>query len=352
MRLSYARCAILAPALASAAALAILEPTQHFAVAAVNWSPAPTAAPQFKIFGREALQANEGNTCGYISGLSASSITCPNSQICATNTFFGVHGCCDPSSLSACIIATTCIPSSVMSASCTNDACSSDNAIAKCTESTAPECYKWLFAYESTTMTQNGCAARGFTSTAPYSYGLTSTPSPIIVTVTASASPASTPTSTLNEGEGGEKKQTLGPIVGGTIGGCTILSLVALTAFLIHRRRVNARQEHAQTHPPLTSQYYHNSPEFDPNGFPTTNGWSEQDIKNWQQQGGVHRPGVPYFGVSEVHGYDRAVEVEAPEKTKPGQWQVPGTRPVEVEAEAPVRDEKRRFWRGPVEAPT
>lgn len=60
---------MLMPALSSAAAFAMPEPTQLFAIAADNWSPAPTAAPQFSIFGRNALQANEGNTCGYISGL-------------------------------------------------------------------------------------------------------------------------------------------------------------------------------------------------------------------------------------------------------------------------------------------
>lgn len=48
----------------------MLEPTQHLAVAADSWSPAHTAAPQFNILAREALQANEGNTCGYVSGLS------------------------------------------------------------------------------------------------------------------------------------------------------------------------------------------------------------------------------------------------------------------------------------------
>jgi hypothetical protein len=70
MKLSTAGCAILAPALSSAAAFAMPEPTHLFALAADNWSPAPTAAPQINIFGREASQANEGNTCGYISGLS------------------------------------------------------------------------------------------------------------------------------------------------------------------------------------------------------------------------------------------------------------------------------------------
>lgn len=380
MKLSNAGCAILAPALSSAAAFAMPEPTQLFAVAADNWSPAPTAAPQFNIFVREADQPNASNTCGYASGLSgtylqphvdlpltrpASPIACPNSQICATNTYFGVHGCCPSSDLSACTIATTCVPSSAMSVSCTDSACSSNDAIAKCTASTAQECYRYLFDYGSTIMTQNGCTSSGFTSTIPRTYGPTST-SVFIVTQTViqsvSASHDAATTDTSSAGSAGEKKQSLGPIVGGTIGGCTIISLVALTAFLIHRRRLKLKEEHNAAHPPPVSQYHHhNSPEFDPNGFQTTNGWTEQDIKTWQQTGGVHRSNAPgqYVGVSEVHGEDRAVEVEAPEKTKSGHWHVPGVAPVEVEAPAGAemvgfeqrRDEKKKWWRGPSEAP-
>ena len=70
MKLSYAASAALAPAMALAAALAMPEPTQHFAVAADNWSPAPTLAPQFNIFARETQQTSQDNTCGYVSGLS------------------------------------------------------------------------------------------------------------------------------------------------------------------------------------------------------------------------------------------------------------------------------------------
>lgn len=118
-------------------------------------------------------QANEGNTCGYASGLTgrtsnfrrsscrdsaqtnlipASPITCPDNGICATNTYFGVHGCCAASILSVCTIATQCIASSAMSTACMDDACSSDSAISKCTESTNTECYRYLFDYGSTIM--------------------------------------------------------------------------------------------------------------------------------------------------------------------------------------------------------
>jgi hypothetical protein len=285
----------------------------------------------------------------------ASSITCPNSQICATNTYYGIHGCCDPSSLSACTIATSCVPFSAMSTSCTDDLCSKDNAIAKCTASTAPDCYKYLFVYSTGTMSQQGCTSSGFTMTVPRTFGPTTTASRIVVTetVTASQDAINTPTSSSSESGGREKKQSLGPIVGDTIGGCTILSLVALTAFLIHRRRQKLKQQYNAANPPPTSQFSHSNPEFNSNGFQTTNGWTEQDIKTWQQAGGAYRPVAPgqYVGVSEVHGEDRAVEVEAPEKTKSGHWHLPGVAPVEVEAPVERRDEKKKWWRGPAEAP-
>jgi hypothetical protein len=243
-----------------------------------------------------------------------------------------------------------------MKTDCTDSACSTNDAIAKCTDATATACYKWLFVYDTTTMTQHGCTATGFTSTALRSYGATSA-SVVVVTSTVytSAFPISTPTSSSPPADDkGDKKQSLAPIVGGTLGGCIIISLVALTAFLIHRRRTAA----SKSHPPPVSHFHHNSPEFNPDGFPTAHGWSQQDIKTWQQGAGAGMS--PYLGVSEVHGQDRAVEVEAPEKSKFG-WRGGGRDVVEVEApvevrapvvvEAPVgREEKGRG--GVVEAPS
>ncbi|KAH6633604.1 hypothetical protein C7974DRAFT_175190 [Boeremia exigua] len=331
MKLSSAKHAILAPALVSAAALAMPEPTQHLAIAVDNWSPAPTAAPQFTILGRAALQANEGNTCGFVSGLSASPVSCPNSNaVCATNTFYGVHGCCDAANLSSCTIATACIPSTAIRSSCTDSSCTSDSAIAKCTAGTATECYQWLFAYDTTTMTQHGCAPSAFTSTAQRTYGPLSSSIPVkTVTVTASASPVTTAPS---EPPSSPKKQSLGPIVGGTVGGCTVISLVALAAFIIHRRRRRAR---ASAPPP--SMFSHNSPSFDPRGFPAES-WNANDVKTG--------PSAPCLGVAEVHGHDRAVEVEAREKVK-GRWYVPGRGAVEVEGQG----REKGGW-GVVEAPS
>ncbi|KAG9199765.1 hypothetical protein G6514_007990 [Epicoccum nigrum] len=248
-----------------------------------------------------------------------------------------------------------------MTALCTDSACSSNAAIAKCTASSAQECYRWLFDYGTTVMTQHGCTAEGFTSTALRNVGPLTTS--VFVTVTFSPAPSSTPTDlfTTQPTTAGSKKTSIGPIVGGTVGGCLILSLVALAAFLIHRRRVKKAlpPTPAPQPPPPPSfshtPFSHNSPEFSPVGFasPTSpGGWNENEIKSWQQaNGGVYRPGVPTLGISEVHGEDRAVEMEVNEKGKRG-WNVPGVGPVEVEAPVLGRDEKRRWWRGPVEAPS
>ncbi|RAR05367.1 hypothetical protein DDE83_007393 [Stemphylium lycopersici] len=147
----------LAPAMVTAAALSKLipEPTQ-FAPSVDSWSPAPTAVAQlpFGLFKRE---SNDGYTCGFVSASSERPVTCQNpTQTCATNTYFGIHGCCDPDSNAACTIATLCIASTAMSASCTDAACSSDAAIAKCTAGSAPACYEWHFVYEKMVMTQHG----------------------------------------------------------------------------------------------------------------------------------------------------------------------------------------------------
>ncbi|KAF2864619.1 hypothetical protein BDV95DRAFT_294274, partial [Massariosphaeria phaeospora] len=165
--LGYATCAFLAPAVASAAAFSAPTPLATlFAPAVDSWSPAPTPAPRFgamEMFRREVGD----NTCGFIGGNETSSITCPiSSQVCVTHSRNGVHGCCDDADVAGCIIATACIPSSQISASC-NSACSQDNLVTKCSASDAPHCYEWLFVYSSTrTMTQHGCSAIPFTSSA------------------------------------------------------------------------------------------------------------------------------------------------------------------------------------------
>lgn len=146
--LQYTICAFLAPALVSAAAFPWAGPEPTLIVPERdNWSPKTTEAPGLGAL--ELLKRDDGNTCGYISGDASTSkpcdslagpalttrtgrsLTCSNqSNVCVTNTYFGVHGCCDPKNMSACILPTSCIPSSLLAASCTGD-CSKDDYIAK-----------------------------------------------------------------------------------------------------------------------------------------------------------------------------------------------------------------------------
>lgn len=167
-------------------------------------------------------------------------------------------------------------------------------------------------------MTQHGCtAAKGFNGTALRSYGPmpTSIPQASIVTVTSFVTPSSTPTLTPNT----DSKPNLGPIIGGTIGGCTVLSIIAIAVFILHRRRKESRASAPvpQYHAPVGVV------EYSPSGFPTPT-LSAAEAK-WQvHEGPVVRgsdampvyPGMGpgHYGVVEVDGVQRAVEVEAESK--------------------------------------
>ncbi|KAH7068644.1 hypothetical protein FB567DRAFT_247386 [Paraphoma chrysanthemicola] len=323
MLLTRIFCVLLAPTSISAAAFpwAIPEPTVFAAAAADNWSPAPTPAPQFRGFELFKRQATEGdNTCAFISGASESSITCPTNSICATNTLYGVQGCCNPYSLSACTIPTTCIPSAAVSTLCTDSTCSSNNQVLKCTAQASPECYRYVIQYAKTVMTQHGCAANAFTASALRSWGVqSSVPNEPYRTVTVAVTPSTSPTPTLTPPQPSSKKPNLGAIIGGTIGGCTFLTLLGLMLFILHRRRnASSTLQHqkpppAQFHAPLQGVT-----EFNPHGYPTATTYQD---KNWQQvTGPVHRPsdampeypgmGAGRYGVVEVEGIQRPVEVD------------------------------------------
>ncbi|KAF2116238.1 hypothetical protein BDV96DRAFT_46397 [Lophiotrema nucula] len=265
--LQYTICAFLAPALVSAVAFpaafpwAAPEPT--FVIPAEdNWSPAPTRAPDMgalELFKRDAGD----NTCGYISGVSSRSLTCNNANyVCATNTAYGVHGCCDPNGISTCSIPTTCIPSSLMSASCTGD-CSTNDYIAKCTDSDQPYCYEWRYVYSTrTVMTEHGCAASAFTVSVERTFDDEGTTSSLAsevqisyVTVTPSAASTTSdasstavsgtavsqtagPTETTTTSEPPKKKTNVGAIVGGVVGGLVVIGAIAFgIIFLILRKR-------------------------------------------------------------------------------------------------------------------
>ncbi|KAH8725155.1 hypothetical protein GQ44DRAFT_739933 [Phaeosphaeriaceae sp. PMI808] len=329
MMFPHAICVLFAPAVVRAAAFpwALPEPTVFMAVAD-NWSPAPTPAPrlgELKLFRR---QQETDNTCGFLSGLRESSITCYNTnEICATNTYNGVHGCCNPKSLSYCSIPTTCIPSSAMATACTDAACSSNGLITKCTDSGLPACYKWIFQYSKTLMTQHGCDSKGFTITVPRSPGLpgSSIPPELFRTVTSTVFTTPPPSSSaIPTALPKPSKPPIGTIVGATIGGCTFISLIVIAIYFLHRRRkVTARNSVVQPPPAVFQDANGTVTEYNALGFPTTKFPETAETKRWQERyaGPVHRENnsIPQYpgmapgmnGVVEVDGVQRPVEAPA-----------------------------------------
>ncbi|KAF1833743.1 hypothetical protein BDW02DRAFT_569725 [Decorospora gaudefroyi] len=337
MTFTHFTLAFLAPAMAHAAAFAWTTPEPTPNIPAIDsWSPTePTAAPQLPLhlFRREQQSGHGSNICGFVSGASASAITCPSPTfVCATNAYFAVNGCCDPASLSSCIIPTACIASSALSTACADTACSTDAAIKKCSESSAPNCYEWHFIQDKKTVIQHGCADTAFTSTALGTGGTSETDT---VTLTVTADPVTTPTSTSSSSSSstsvvppsssGSSKPGIGAIVGGTIGACTFVSFIAFIVFLAWRRRRAATQDASTTYTQSPHPHPHHSMvEYNPVGFPSPSFSSpvSPDLKVWSQhhfEPGVVGDAAPLYpsmgsghvGIVEVDGSQRPVEAPA-----------------------------------------
>lgn len=190
-----------------------------------------------------------------------------------------------------------------------------------------PECYKWLVVFDKTysltTMTHHGCAQKGFTSAAMRSPGQIASSIPPeqyrTVTVTDVATPSDTITPLTPVPA--PSKPNLAAIVGGTVGGCTVISLIVFAIFLIRRRRKAAHDSITQPH---TTQYHDGKAavtEHNPQGFPSPT--YPIDTKTWVQQhsGPVDRvsdamPQYPnmaagQYGIVEADGTPMAVEVPA-----------------------------------------
>jgi hypothetical protein len=159
-------------------------------------------------------------------------------------------------------LATTCIASTDMSRLCTDDVCTSNDAVAKCTQVGSSECYRWLFDYSTTTMvrgnflpgmtiqyllrfltidqTQHGCASSAFISTAIRTYGsgtITLTaPRPADNTVTATTTSTAYILTKLPEPSGNSGSSNIGAIVGGAVGGFAALSATGFGIFLVRRK--------------------------------------------------------------------------------------------------------------------
>ncbi|KAF1952487.1 hypothetical protein CC80DRAFT_538174 [Byssothecium circinans] len=294
--LSHALCAFIAPALASAVAFPWALPEPTFVIPEVDrWSPAPTKAPNVGIL-ELFRRAEESDTiCGFVSGVSTSSLTCDpgKSSVCATNTYYGVHGCCDPKNMSACTIPTTCIPSSLMTASCSDAKCSSDPLTLKCSGTAAPECYRWDFAYstaKTTTFKEWGCAAKGGTAVAERTWSGMSTPSKTSSTTTrttssTSASSTAAQATTLPATQSPGKPNNTAAIVGGTIGGLVVVGAVAsfIIYLLLRDRRLKreASNNNLPTHQSQQTGFGNTGmTEYSPHGFTPVNAWQD-DNKGW-----------------------------------------------------------------------
>lgn len=321
----YAFCALVAPSLAAAAAFPWALPEPTFVVPELDaWSPAPTQAPD--VGGLELLRrAPQNEVCGYLSGISSSSLTCHNSgDSCATNSYFAAHGCCRSGSLNACTIPTTCIPKTLMSASCTDKKCSSDDFTAKCTASEAPECYEFFYVYSTgnvRTLTEYGCTAKATTAIIERTYSgyIDPNASTEDSVSTSTTTETTTPTPTLGTTplaatEGDSKSNNTPAIVGGTIGGLVVIgAIITLIIFLFLRDRKQKRE--AATHQSWVTNQSGPAPgvtEYNPSGFSSPTSPYLEQTKVWTPAspdcgvevgfGGRKNDGATLFGVVETAG--------------------------------------------------
>ncbi|KAF2673804.1 hypothetical protein BT63DRAFT_451858 [Microthyrium microscopicum] len=140
-------------------------PTDNIANA-MGFSPVPTAAPMVPDILKRAAGSGSllgyyapDNTCGYVSGIKASSKTCDSTELCAAVVVAGVAsvGCCDPAA-GTCQFQGNCVGSvGYYSSSLCGAACQADVNTIKCTAATKPYCYSFLVP--GMTMGFYSCAA-------------------------------------------------------------------------------------------------------------------------------------------------------------------------------------------------
>ncbi|OCK88769.1 uncharacterized protein K441DRAFT_700303 [Cenococcum geophilum 1.58] len=224
-----------------------------------GWSPATTGLVGAIGKGYELFKRQGISTCGYISGTSSRPVTCRvDGDVCVTNTFNGVFGCCPGTDIIDCLLATACVP--YASLGYCNAACRSDNYITRC-GSAAPYCQYDIFVFPDTEFTYFGCAIAGTVVTVYPTYNggsvtvtyapftatttltTTATPPP---TITSSAPPASLSTTTTPTPTPTPTPMPTptpaGAIAGGVVGGIAVLAALGFGIFylLTRRRRENA----------------------------------------------------------------------------------------------------------------
>lgn len=139
-------------------------------------------------------------------------------------------------------------------------------------------------------MTEHGCDASGFTMTVELSIrgASTSLPPemPVTITVKETVTPSDTTSPAAAPSQDTQSKKTpIAAVVGGTVGGCTVISVVAFAIFYIRHKRKKKTIPQSHTHRPEpqapgVTEYY-------PQGYPPaafTGQDHRQDHKAWQQQ--------------------------------------------------------------------
>ncbi|PSN65290.1 hypothetical protein BS50DRAFT_678073 [Corynespora cassiicola Philippines] len=197
------------------------------------WSPALTAAPASDPSRISKRQIGD-NTCGFISGVKEAPVTCTQGDLCVTNTFHGVHGCCKPP-IESCTLPTTCMPNSLLSVSCTDAACQMDNLILKCNNTGAPECNEYHYIHSTRTiMTQHGCAESAFTLLVLRSYEEINEGTTITVYVENSKDVSSTVTVVSSN-------RNVAAIAGGSVGGVAVVAATIVGVLVMLRKHTSGK---------------------------------------------------------------------------------------------------------------
>jgi hypothetical protein len=190
------------------------------------------------------------------------------------------------------------------------------------TNSAEPFCYQWRYVYDSTVMTEFGCASEAFTisvlrtvngdtsslpSETPVTDEITSTPSSSSTSTSSTSSSTSTGTSAPQSS--GKKSTNVGAIVGGVVGGLVVLGAIAFGIVFLVLRNKKQKQNAANAASGATQPFMSPAP----------------GVTEYKPQPGGYNPQQPYPGPGgEAAGYYSGQDQS---KAWQGQYGSPPTSP-------------------------
>ncbi|KAL3418760.1 duf1620 domain-containing protein [Phlyctema vagabunda] len=238
-------------------------------------TPRPTEAPKLPF---EELRRRQNaqkvfvagdNTCGYISGRAGAEFRCPSTDSCVlipvTGTAWGAVGCC---SGSECGIRRGCVDyEAYHTASACDKDCQQDAFIQKCTAAAAPYCNRIKFPIEgvvdyfcdSVTVSSFQLASTTYSGQRDRAMSTVDFPSSLPFPTTdfspfagtpAAAEPTPTSTPGVEEGDSviavedssdNSTPYPTGAIVGTVVGGAVAITILALLAFFIFRKKTRSK---------------------------------------------------------------------------------------------------------------